>query len=83
MLPLCICTMVLITSINVNGARNISKLEQILNTFKSDIICLQETNWTDNIMVDIKKKWTDLIFVNHGTEKSCGVAILVKKRYSL
>lgn len=27
----------------------------------------------------IKIKWKDTVYVNNGTEKSCGVAILIKK----
>lgn len=66
-------------SFNTNGLRNQSKLEKLLVKCKNnDILCLQETNWTDNIMKDIKIKWKDMVYVNNGTEKSCGVAILIK-----
>lgn len=71
--------MVSITSFNANGMRNLLKFEQFLFSCASDIICLQETHWTDSIMDSIKTKWSEIIYVNNGSEKSCGVAILIRK----
>ena len=71
--------MVSITSFNANGLRNMLKLEQVLITCCSDILCLQETCWTDAIMDNVRTKWGDHIFVNNGSERSCGVAILIKQ----
>jgi len=44
---------------------------------KTDVICLQETHWTEDIMPNIKKHWEEDIFVNH-SQRACGVAILLK-----
>ena len=71
--------MISITSFNANGLRNLLKLEQVLFSCNSDIICLQETCWTDSIIDNVKTKWRDLIYVNNYSERSCGVAILIKK----
>ena len=71
--------MISITSFNGNGMRNLLKLEQFLFSCSSDIICLQETCWTDAVMDNVKTKWRELIYVNNGSEKSCGVAILIRK----
>ena len=71
--------MVSITSFNANGMRNLLKLEQFLLSCSSDIICLQETCWTDDIIDNVKTKWRELLFVNNGSERSCGVAILIRR----
>ena len=74
-----ICLMLSLISFNTNGLRNQSKFGKLLIKCKNnDMLCLQETNWTDHIMKDIKTKWTDMMYANHGTDKSCGVAILIK-----
>ena len=74
-----LCLMLSLISFNTIGLRNQSKFEKLLVKCKNnDILCLQETNWTENIMKDIKMKWKDTVYVNNGTEKSCGVAILIK-----
>ncbi len=67
-----------VSSFNVNGLRAMDKLEKLLVTVKTDIVCLQETRWTDEIMNEIKKRWNGLIYVNNRNNKSCGVAILIK-----
>ena len=45
----------------------------------SEIICLQETNWDDEIMGKCKKQLKGAIYANNGSKISCGVAILVKE----
>ena len=73
------CLMLSLISFNTNGLRNQSKFGKLLIKCKNnDMLCLQETNWTDHIMKDIKTKWKDIMYANHGTDKSCGVAILIK-----
>lgn len=67
-----------VSSFNVNGLRNMEKMDEMLNTIKTDIICLQETRWTNEVMDNIKKKWNGMIYTNNGSNKSCGVAILMK-----
>lgn len=70
--------MVKVASLNGNSLRNMNKLEQVLVSVKADMWCFQETNWTDSKMLEIKSKWSELMFCSHGSEKTCGVAILVK-----
>ena len=72
-------SMVTLASININGLNNMAKFDEVLINFKSDILVLQETNWTQAKMPEIKEKWRGLLFVNCGTARSCGVAILVKE----
>lgn len=68
-----------VSSFNGNGLRNSLKLEQIVISLKADILCVQETHWTKDMMDKIKKVWTDHVFVSHGTEKARGVATMIKK----
>lgn len=70
--------MITVASLNGNSLRNMSKFEQVLVSVKADMLCFQETNWTDSKMQEIKSKWSDLIFCSHGGDKTCGVAILIK-----
>lgn len=55
------------------------KFERVIRKFKTDVICLQETHWSNDKMSDIKKVWGEEIYVNHGSQRACGVAILLKK----
>ncbi len=57
-----------------------NKVASVIGMLKADIICLQETHWSEDIMENIKKNWEEEdIFVNHGNQKACGVAILIKR----
>lgn len=67
-----------ITCLNGNGLRDLNKVIKVIDMFKADVICLQETHWSEGLMGNIKGKWKDLIYVNHGNERDCGVAILLK-----
>ena len=75
----CLFSMVTLTSINVNGLNKMTKLEEVLVNFTSDILLLQETKWAQAKIPEIKKRWRGMLFVNCGTERSCGVAILIKE----
>lgn len=68
-----------IACLNCNGPREMNKFEQVIGKLKTDVICLQETHWSEDIMVNIKKIWEHDIYVNHGNQRACGVAILMKK----
>ncbi len=46
-----------ITSLNVNGLGTMEKLREVTEMIKSEIICLQETGWTDDLMTDVKTLW--------------------------
>ncbi len=68
-----------IACLNSNGLREMNKVASVIGMLKADIICLQETHWSEDIMENIKKIWEEDIFVNHGNQKACGVAILIKR----
>ena len=71
--------MVTLTSININGLNRMAKFEEVLVNFTSDILLLQETKWAPAKLPEIKKRWRGKLFVNCGTDRSCGVAILIKE----
>ena len=71
--------MLKVSSFNTNGLRNSSKFGQVVAQCNSEIICLQETNWDDEIIEKCKKQWKGAIYANNGSKISCGVAILVKE----
>lgn len=68
-----------ISSFNCNGLRDIRKAEQVFAGLDSDILCLQETHWSDELMDRMKVMWRGDLFVNHGGQRECGVAILTKE----
>lgn len=74
-------SMLNIFSWNVNGLRSIVKVKKVfalIEEWKSDLCCLQETFWDDELMSEIQHLWNGKIFFNNSTEKChCGVAILV------
>lgn len=65
-----------ITSLNANGLRNKNKLDSTLKQLKSEIICLQETNWDVSLRENVIKQWGGKVISNEGTPNSCGVASL-------
>ena len=76
--PLFIFIMVRVVSINTNGLRSKEKLELVLDAFSADILCLQETHWTELYMANVRQRWNGQMYVSNGTVRACGVAILVK-----
>lgn len=72
-------SMITLTSININGLNNSMKLEEVMVNFTTDILVLQETKWTQAKIPDIQKQYKGTLFANCGTDKSRGVAILVKE----
>ncbi len=50
-----ICDIMSIACLNCNGLRDINKFEQVIGQLKTDVICLQETHWSEDMMVNIKK----------------------------
>lgn len=67
-----------IACLNSNGLTDENKFEKVKGLIKADILCLQETHWSDEIMDNIRKRWEGVIFVNHGNAKARGVATLIK-----
>jgi len=49
--------MIKVASLNANGLGNMCKFEEILKTMKADIYCFQETNWDNNKMREVRKRW--------------------------
>lgn len=75
--------MLSIYSLNANGLRDIRKLKNILTVcdmYKCDVICLQETFWSDDFIPEVKKLWKGHIYYNnYDLQHRKGVAILIKK----
>lgn len=68
-----------IACLNGNGLRDIKKVERVIEILKADVICFQETHWSEEMMESVKNVWKEDIFVNHGNNKERGVAILIKR----
>lgn len=71
--------MTTVTSVNVNGLRDRNKLKSLLNTYRSDILCIQETNWDEVIVRDVREVWREGLYYNNGAKNARGVAIMIKK----
>lgn len=72
-----------IYSFNCNGLRNIEKVKNVfalLQEWRCDVGLLQETFWTDTILLEIEKLWDGKIIYNNSQQRKCGVAILVSNR---
>jgi len=71
-----------ISSLNVNGARDVSKRAQIYELMKLkniDVMFLQETHSTKENEVEWMKEWEGNIVLSHKTALSAGVAVLFSK----
>ena len=71
--------MATITSVNANGLRNKRKLKELLFAYRSDIICIQETNWDEDIVKEVREEWKGYIYYNNGARNARGVSILIKR----
>lgn len=71
--------MATVTSININGLRDKNKMKKLLFTYRSDIICIQETNWEEDKVKEMREEWRGDIYYNNGAKNARGVAILFKK----
>lgn len=70
-----------IISNNVRGLRGNEKRLSLFHHFKNinhDFLCLQETHSDQSIENQWSKEWENKIYFSHGTNRSSGVAILVK-----
>ena len=75
--------MTILAGINCNGLRCPVKQKMAFSFFKRnrfDIIFLQETHWTVELDMQIKREWEGDAFFAHGTNSSRGVAILIASR---
>ena len=70
-------------SLNARFLRSSDRWQSAFNIFRRarfDIICLQETHWTADIAMQIKRDWDGEIFASHETNLSRGVAVLISSR---
>ena len=75
-------TSIKIGSLNVRGMRNGLKRRKIFTYVREsdcDIMLLQETHSTKDDSKCWSKEWGLKSFFAHGTSRSCGVSILIKK----
>ena len=73
-----------VLSANCQGLQNLSKRTDVLSYFKTknpNILCLQDTHWTDNDRQNVKKLWGYDIFLNGMKSNARGVAILLNKNF--
>lgn len=70
-----------IVTFNARGLMNVYKFEKVKELCRNeDVILLQETNWKENVMEDIRKRWEGELLVNNEEEKmGGGVAVLIRK----
>ena len=69
-----------IASLNCRGLRNNLKRAAIFDKCKTfDIIALQETHITDNVVEHWKKLWAGEFFYSEGNSRSKGQILLVRK----
>ncbi len=54
-------------------------MKVLLFTYRSDIICIQETNWEEDKVREMREEWRGDIYYNNGAKNARGVAILIKK----
>ena len=74
-----------IISINTQGLRSDDRRQLAFSFFKRqnfDFILLQETHWTPDLMDTVKREWLGSVYASHGTNTSCGTAILIHPNIS-
>lgn len=72
--------MTTLASINTQGLRTPDRWRTAFSFFqrnRCDIVLLQETHWTVELEMQIKRDWDGVIIFNHGTNLARGVAILI------
>ena len=74
-----VALMTTVTSVNVNGLRDGKKLKELLFVYRSDILCIQETNWDEEKVKEVREGWNGDLFYNNGARDARGVAIMIKK----
>ena len=73
-----------VLSANSRGLQDARKREDVLNYYKElnpNILCLQDTHWTNQNIPDIKRIWNGEILINGSSTNSRGVAILFSKNF--
>lgn len=75
--------MTILASINSQGLRSSDRRQTAFSFFRRnrlDVIFLQETHWSIDIEMQIKREWDGEAIFNHGTNTARGVAILINPR---
>ena len=73
-----------VMSLNANGLRNSVKRKTLFRKFKEkkfDIICIQESYVTDNLITLWKKEWGGELVCVEGTTRSKGQLILFRRQF--
>jgi len=74
---------VILVSLNAQGLRSSDRREltfQFFNGKKFDIICLQETHWTSDLEIIVKRQWKADIYFPNRTANARGVPVLIQPR---
>lgn len=81
----CIGMVLNLVSLNARGLMGVKKFEMVKELCKKqDVIILQETNWKDEMIDDMKKRWKGQMFYNNGDGRiGRGVAILIKENVEI
>lgn len=80
---LCYFGMAVLISVNSQGLHSPHRRKTAFSHFlrhQLDIILLQETHWTADIEMQIKRERNGEAIFNHGTNTTRGVAILIHSR---
>ena len=75
--------MAVLISVNSQGLRSPDRRKSAFSYFlrhRLDIILLQETHWTVDMEMQIKREWNRGVIFNHRTNNARGVAILINSR---
>ena len=74
-----------VSSANVRGLKDPNKCRDVLQYYKenckSNIICLQDTHWTNDDFRKINAIWNNPIYINGQKSNARGVAILFKSNF--
>lgn len=71
--------MIIFATINCNGCRGIDKLNDIITSSRADILCLQETHWTDTFIEKYKYMINGNVLYSNASDGYKGVAFIINK----
>ena len=75
-----------VSSANCQGLQNKEKRQDVVSYFRDmdiNIVCLQDTHWTDKDLQNIRNLWGGECFIHGVRTNSWGVAILIKKNLNM
>ena len=77
-------TMIDLISFNVNGLRNVKKLENILTLCDAPILCIQETHWDSVWEQRCRALWPKFsFFSSYGQCNARGVCVIVRDGFNI